>query len=73
MEKQEQVIFVCLFLCKVYSRCHKRQEVKSGCKDGFRGYEVIPNSSENMRLLKRSSGSWGIFSGKISQMKVMSL
>lgn len=37
------------------------------------GYEVIPSSRENMRLLKRSSGSCGIFSGKISQMKVMSL
>lgn len=39
----------------------------------MRGYEVIPSSKENMRLLKRSSGSCGIFSGKISQMKVMSL
>lgn len=40
---------------------------------GRGGYEVIPSSRENMRLLKRSSGSCGIFSGKISQMKVMSL
>ncbi|KAG7253922.1 hypothetical protein CRUP_036143, partial [Coryphaenoides rupestris] len=33
----------------------------------------MPSSSENMRLLKSSSGSRGIFSGKISQMKVISL
>lgn len=48
-------------------------ELNVGHFEAMRGYEVIPSSRENIRLLKRSSGSCGIFSGKISQMKVMSL
>jgi len=39
----------------------------------YKGYDDIPNSSEYIRLLKRSSGSCGIFSGNISQMKVINL
>lgn len=39
----------------------------------YKGYDDIPNSNEYIRLLKRSSGSCGIFSGNISQMKVINL
>ena len=35
--------------------------------------DVIPSSREYIRLLNRSSGSWGIFSGNISQINVISL